>query len=192
MSSSDPEHDGSADPEQPSTPKPDPLDVDSAFAAIIAGWADAPTSGAWPAEEDITSGRHRRDGSTDRVGEADGSGEPDTGRADDGLDDDALTRSGGPLIPSLDGPFIDPPELEPEGFVPPDPPPLPRGDVISWLAWAGVVGGPLFLLAAVIAWQDAPQILVLTAIAGFVGGFIVLVSRMPKHRDEDDDNGAVV
>jgi hypothetical protein len=186
MSSSDPEHDGGPDAEHPSTPEPDPLDVDSAFAAIIAGWADAPTSGNWPAEEDLSSGRHRRaDDPSGRSIESDDD-------ADDEPDDDSLAPAGGPLIPSIGAHHADRPEEEPEAFVPPDPPPLPRGDVVSRLAWAGVLGGPVFLLTAVIGWRSAPPILVLAAIAGFVGGFVALVSRMPKHRDDDDDNGAVV
>jgi hypothetical protein len=182
MSSSDPEHDGGPDAEHPSTPEPEPLDVDSAFAAIVAGWSDAPTSTTWPAEEDLSSGRHRR--ADDPSGGFD--------EADDDQDDSSLALAGGPLIPSLGGQHVDRPDEESEGFVPPEPPPLPRGDVVSRLAWAGVLGGPVFLLTAVIGWRTAPPVLVLTAIAGFVGGFVVLVSRMPKHRDDDDDNGAVV
>jgi hypothetical protein len=189
MSSSDPEHDDVPDPEPAPTPEPDPLDVDSAFAAIIAGWADAPSTGSWPAEEDLTSGRHRR--MDDPRGARAGASDQDDG-GDDDPDDDSLALAGGPLIPSLSGPLAEPLDDEPEGFVPPDPPPLPRGDVVSRLAWAGVIGGPIFLLTAVIGWRTAPQILVLTAVAGFVGGFVVLVSRMPKHRSDDDDDGAVV
>jgi hypothetical protein len=186
MSSSDPEHDGGPDAEHPSTPEPDPLDVDSAFAAIIAGWAEAPTSGSWPAEEDLGSGRHRR--ADDPSGS---SIEPDDDGEDE-PDDDGPALAGGPLLPSLGAHHADRPEDEPDSFVPPDPPPLPRGDVVSRLAWAGVLGGPVFLLTAVIGWRSAPPVLVLTAIAGFVGGCVVLVSRMPKHRSDDDDEGAVV
>jgi hypothetical protein len=181
VSSSDPEHDGGPDAEHPSTPKPDPLDVDSAFAAIIAGWADSPTTGSWPSQEDLSVGRHRRMDEPD----------DDTGPGrDDILDADALTSVGGPLIPSMATPDVDEPD-DADAFVPPDPPPLPRGDVISRLAWAAVLGGPAFLLVVVLAWRHAPQPLILTALVAFVGGFITLVYRMPKHRDDDDD-GAVV
>lgn len=199
MSSSDPERDGGPDAEQPpsGTDGRVPLDIDTAFAAIVAGWADDNT-GDWPAEEDLSSGRHRRsDDPADSPGPA-GPGSSadsaDPGGADEGLDgDNAVVYTGAPigaLLPSLGIPELDDPDIG--GFVPPIPPPIPRGDLISRLAWAGVMGGPTFLLAAVIAWRTAPQILVLAAVGAFVGGFVVLVSRMPKHRADDDDDGAVV
>jgi hypothetical protein len=187
VSSSDPEQDGGPDAEHPSTPEPDPLDVDSAFAAIIAGWADAPTTGSWPADEDLTVGRHRR---VDDPSGDDSDDDPSPGRDDPA--DISLTPAGGPLIPSLELPGAERLEEEPEGFVPPDPPPIPRGDLVSRLAWAGLVLGPAFLLFTAFVWTQAPQYLVLGAIGAFVGGFVTLVSRMPTHRDDDGDDGAVV
>ena len=189
MTAGDPEHDGGPDAEKPPTPSPEPeppLDVDSAFAAIVAGWADE-SPPTWPADEDLTQGRHRRVDDPERR-----TTEP-PGRHQE-RDDDELALSGsGSFVPSVEQPD-DGPEDEigrADAFVPPDPPPLPRGDAFTMLAWAGVIAGPIFLLISVI-WQDAPQPLVLTALAGFVGGFVTLVSRMPKHRDDDDDDGAVV
>ena len=196
MSASDPEHDGSPDAEHPSSPEPDPLDVDSAFAAIIAGWADAPTTGNWPAEEDLAVGRHRRvDDGNDLPGAPKGPAnrgtDPDQNRDDD-PDVDSLTLAAGPLMPfSLSPPQLREPDDEAGAFVPPEPPPLPRGDLISRLAWAGVLGGPVFLLIVVLGFRNAPQALIVAALGGFVAGFITLVARMPKHRDDDDD-GAVV
>jgi hypothetical protein len=176
VSTSDPEQDGGTDAEHPSTPKPDPLDVDSAFAAIIAGWADSPSTGSWPTEEDLTVGRHRLTG--------DG--------PDDEVQYELLTPTGNPLVPALDLP-VEEDEPEPDAFVPPEPPPLPRGDLVGWMAWIGVIAGPLFLLVVVIGWRGAPQLLVVAALLAFVGGFITLVSRMPKNRDDDDySDGAVV
>jgi hypothetical protein len=183
---------GGPDAENPSsTPEqPDPLDVDAAFAAIIAGWADD-TPGNWPAEEDVPAGgRHRRD-------------DPAQTETDDGATSNSSQdgpagsgREDGPLIPSLDLPLDEPIELRAETkadrYAPPEPPPLPRGDALSRLAWAGVIGGPIFLLITVIIWRTAPQLLVLASVAAFVAGFITLVARMPKHRSDDDDDGAVV
>jgi hypothetical protein len=189
MTAGDPEHDGGPDAEhQPPTPEPEPLDIDSAFAAIVAGWADESPS-TWPAEEDLTQGRHRRVDDPDAT-----AGDP-PGRHQE-RDDDELALSGpggGSLVPSVDQPEEGPEDDigRADAFVPPDPPPLPRGDAFTMLAWAGVTIGPLFLLISVI-WQSAPQVLVLTALAAFVGGFVTLVARMPKHRDDDDDDGAVV
>lgn len=78
-----------------------------------------------------------------------------------------------------------------ERFVPPEPPPLPRGDLPSRLAWAGVLGAPLFFLVCALFWRDVPGLLVVAGIVAFVAGFGALVVRMPVSRDGDDD-GAVV
>jgi hypothetical protein len=79
-----------------------------------------------------------------------------------------------------------------ERYVPPDPPPL-GGDIVSRLSWAAVLGGPLFLVFAVLFWRELPHLLMLAALAAFVGGFVALVARMPRDRDPgDDDDGAVV
>lgn len=77
-----------------------------------------------------------------------------------------------------------------EGFVPPEPPPLPRGDLVSRLAWGGALGAPLFLLIAALFWRDAPEWLVGAAVVAFVAGFVALVVRMPDRSDDED--GAVV
>jgi hypothetical protein len=188
MSAGDPEHDGGPDAEHPpSAPEPKPLDVDSAFAAIVAAWSDE-TPTTWPADEDLTQGRHRQVDDPNRR-----TIDP-PGRHQERDDDEfALSGSGGPVVPSVEQPEDGPEDTigEADAFVPPEPPPLPRGDAFTMLAWAGVVLGPLFLVISVI-WQNAPQALVLTSLAGFVGGFVTLVARMPKHREDDDDDGAVV
>ena len=188
MTAGDPEHDGGPDAEHPTpTPEPEPLDIDSAFNAIVAAWGEeAPVT--WPADEDLTGGRHRR------VDDPNGRATDPPGRHQE-RDDDELALSGpGSLVPSVEEPE-DGPEDDigrADAFVPPDPPPLPRGDLISRLAWAGVIAGPVFLVISVIAWQNPPTILALTALGAFAGGFVTLVARMPKNRDEDDDDGAVV
>ena len=69
---------------------------------------------------------------------------------------------------------------------------MPRGDLITRLAWAGVIGRAGVPAGRGDRLADAPQMLVLTALAGFVGGFVILVARMPQDRDDDDDDGAVV
>jgi len=79
-----------------------------------------------------------------------------------------------------------------EGYVPPEPPPLPRGDLITRLAWGAVIGGPLFLLVAALTWRTLPSLLLLLALLAFVGGFVTLVARMPHDPPDDPDDGAVV
>lgn len=78
-----------------------------------------------------------------------------------------------------------------EGYQPPEPPPLPRGDVAGVLAWAAVLLGPLFLLLAGLFWREASPLWLGLAVVAFVGGFVALVMRLPSHRDpDDDDDGA--
>jgi hypothetical protein len=100
---------------------------------------------------------------------------------DDGLDvDDQAEKPSGP-----------PAEVE-DHFVPPPPPPLPRGDRVSRLAWAGVLGAPVFLVVTVaFGWQLPPWVTTLAVIALFVG-FATLVTRLRGHDPHDPDDGAVV
>jgi hypothetical protein len=79
-----------------------------------------------------------------------------------------------------------------ERFVPPEPPPITSTDLASRLAWLGVLGGPLLLLLAALTWSRLPTLVVLMALSAFVGGFITLVARLPRDRDDGPDDGAVV
>lgn len=79
-----------------------------------------------------------------------------------------------------------------EHFVPPEPPPLPRADLITWAAWAGAVGAPIVLLAMT-ALGLSSGLLAAAAVTAFVGGIAVLITRMSSSRDPfDPDDGAVV
>ena len=211
-------HDGNG--EQPVRPGDDgepELDIDSAFAAIVAGWGDDDAGsqpGSWPVAEDVDTpggaagsptalpaspvqpgaagegAAAREDAREGDQDEEDGPGRPD---GDPVLP--AIVLGGGSLTSSTIGPRdSDPnaPAPAEEGFVPPEPPPIPRGDLMTRLLWGGAIGGPLFLLVAAIAWRDAPRMLILAAVAAFVGGFVMLVVRMPHDREDDDDDGAVV
>ena len=80
-----------------------------------------------------------------------------------------------------------------EHFVPPDPGPVLGGDPLLTMAWCAAAGVPVFLLVVLVAWRDAPPVLLQAAAALFVVGVGVLVWRMPHRRDpDDDDTGAVV
>ncbi|MEP7193296.1 MAG: hypothetical protein ABI903_10560 [Actinomycetota bacterium] len=74
-----------------------------------------------------------------------------------------------------------------EHFEPPPVTPLPAGDLQFWAIIAGMTGGPLLLLYLVFFDREASSYWILAAIAMSVGGFAMLVSRMPGHRDDDDD-----
>ncbi len=77
-------------------------------------------------------------------------------------------------------------------FVPPDAPPITSTDLVSRLAWLGVLGGPLLLLVAALVSHTLPTLVVLAALGGFIGGFVTLVARLPRDRHDDGDDGAIV
>ena len=77
-------------------------------------------------------------------------------------------------------------ELE-EHFEPPPVTPLPAGDLQFWAIIAGMTCGPLLLLYLVFFNRNASSYWILIAIGLSVGGFAMLVSRMPGQHDEDDD-----
>lgn len=157
---------------------PQDLDVDRQFAAIVAQWAsEAPEPGpATPGGPGpVTDPRD-----VDSAAEEDAASRP-------------LPREHPPVEPVLPMPWAAPAPDEEivGGFVPPDPPPLPRGDLVFRLAWAGVIGGPLVVLAVVLLRWDVSSLLVPGGIVAFLAGFVTLIVRLPTERDEDDD-GAVV
>ncbi len=78
------------------------------------------------------------------------------------------------------------PEYE-EHFEPPPIAPLPVGDLQFWAIIAGMCGGPLLLLYLVLFSRDAGSGWMLTAIAMSVGGFALLISRLPRDHEDDDD-----
>lgn len=80
-------------------------------------------------------------------------------------------------------------ELE-EHFEPPPIAPLPAGDLQFWGILVGMCGGPLLLLYLLFFNRDAGSSWMLTAIGLSVGGFVLLVSRLPRDHQDDDDDGA--
>jgi hypothetical protein len=158
-----------------------PLDVEAAFADIVAHWDDKGRTpvGSWPVQEDL--------GPT-IIGDDLTDDEP-------GIEDETPASGSSytvPLAPADWVPRVPEPTVE-EGYVPPDPPPLPRGDLIGWFAWTAVIGGPLFLLLASQVWTDIGRIWIMLAVLAFIAGFAAIVARLPSSRNDDDpDDGAVV
>jgi hypothetical protein len=72
-------------------------------------------------------------------------------------------------------------------FEPPPVSPLPAGDLQFWAIIVGMCGGPLLLLYLVLFNRDASSYWILIAITMSVGGFALLVSRIPGHHGDDDD-----
>lgn len=80
---------------------------------------------------------------------------------------------------------------EDEHFVPPQPPPLPKPPPDRMLAWVGLFGVPMLVLAAVVLGLSFPSWLSVLLLGWFVGGFVFLVATM-RPRPDDPDDGAVV
>ena len=77
-------------------------------------------------------------------------------------------------------------------FVPPVPAPIPRGDRVQRLAWAGVIAPPIALIiVAIMSWRPSDEIIFL-AVVTFVAGFVTLIARMRGHHPNDPDDGAVI
>lgn len=77
-------------------------------------------------------------------------------------------------------------------FVPPQPPPLPRGDLVSRLAWAGVIVPPAVVVVAGLASIQVPTNIMAFLALAFIVGFGTLVSRLRGHHPSDPDDGAVL
>ncbi|WP_432495107.1 hypothetical protein [Kineococcus auxinigenes] len=188
------------------------LDVDAAFAEIVARWEDegpgdrSPGPGA-SGQDDAASGTggapdDEGAGPRDEAGREQ-SAAPGAGPGAPSRPEGRTVRPARPLPPAPredvpDGPprrTAEPEELRDldagERFVPADPAPLPR-DLVGWAAWAAVVGAPLFLLLVALTQRDAPALVTVATAVVFVAGFATLVVRLPRSRDDDDDDGAVV
>ncbi|HEX3003765.1 MAG TPA: hypothetical protein VHO27_06115 [Angustibacter sp.] len=177
-------------------------DLDAAFAEIIAGWdtettdpvprwpaaedtdADAPPSDASPGGSSMEQIRYVRDHGLPTPQPAP---EPAPEPTDDGTDDGAR-----PVAPAPGPRDWELAEAGDDHYQPPDPPPLPRTDLFTGLAWAGVLLGPVFLLCAGLFWRDVSRLWLGLAALAFIAGFVVLVLRLPSARDDGDDDGAVV
>lgn len=95
-----------------------------------------------------------------------------------------------PSVPAAPPP---PAPADPEDtFVPPEPPPLPKLDLIGRLAWGGALGGPLLLFAGVLAPGVIGPAVVTMGVLAFVAGFLTLVLRSPHEPEDGWDDGSVV
>lgn len=79
-----------------------------------------------------------------------------------------------------------------EEFVPAELPSLAGADPAIVVSWIGAAGGPIFLVIAAIFWRSIPLFGVLGVIAAFLAGTGYLLYRLPKNRDHDSGDGAVV
>jgi len=79
-----------------------------------------------------------------------------------------------------------------DSFVPEELPSLAGTEPAIVLSWIGAAGGPLFLVIAAIFWRAIPLFAVFGVIAAFLAGTGYLLFRLPKNRDHDSGDGAVV
>ncbi len=147
-------------------------------------------------------------GDTDEEPRPDAPAEPGTPPSDPSGADDAGRGSGsGPAVTYPVAPWVSArPARELSGrdwspgeddesdhFVPPEPGPVLGGDPLLTMAWLGAAGVPIGLLVVLIVWRGAPTVLLQAAGVVFLLSCLLLVWRMPHHRDDDDAGpGAVV
>jgi hypothetical protein len=81
---------------------------------------------------------------------------------------------------------------EHDHFVPPEPPPIPKGTPARRIAWAGLFGSPLLMVLAVVFGWAFPTWLSMLLVAAFVGGFVFLIATMPRDGGDGWGDGAVV
>ncbi|MGD6751479.1 hypothetical protein [Streptomyces sp. BH105] len=189
-----------------------PSDEDAAWAEIVAGYGEEPPDppGAKPFKsvEDLALLEPETNDAPGQPSDAErGAAKKDEPEPDQNRDQGGQRPLGssvsfapnlapGPRDHSAPEPSDDDFDGGDEGhFVPPEPPPLPEGDVTARFAWLAVVGGPVLLLLAVLLGWDMTWWLATLCIGGFLGGFGTLVARMSPGDDEDGDDpgrGAVV
>jgi hypothetical protein len=157
--------------------------VDRAFAEMVAGYhltaerpVVEPVEPVPPAEPDP------QPATSDQPAETARSGDPDAHWADEH-----------PLFHFVVDPEPRPPVPEPAAprYVPDPLPPLPAPAVPAVLGWIGIAWAALVVLAAAFGLRF-PSWVGWLAVLGFVGGFVILVTRLPRHRSPDAGDGAVL
>jgi hypothetical protein len=160
----------------------EPLDVEAAWAGIVAGFNDRvdSTAARWPAAEDLA------DSDDDR--------EPDEAPLPfrpAGMH--TADESPPSLLDALDTFGADLPD-EDEGYTPPPPPPLPRPSGPTVLAILAVIGGLVVFFSPGLL-PVSNNLALLIGFAALLTGVVTLIWRLRSGDDEDDDpddDGAVV
>lgn len=141
----------------------------------------------WPAAENVDA--EAADSSMADGDASAGRGDSPAGSGDAGAGKDGDALAGQDGRPTTHRPSDHDQEAH---FVPPSPPPLPRTDLITRLAWLCVLGTPVFFLLAVIVGRPVSGLLGALGAGAFIGGFVLLVLRLRGHDPYDPDDGAVV
>ena len=154
--------------------------VDRAFADLVAGFhltAERPDP---PSEQ---SHSREQPGDDPAATEA----EPQPSARNDAI---PLTRREEPFSFQPPSPTAEPPRPD-DTFVPEPPLPLPRPAWPVLVAWIAMGYAVLAVLAAAMGLR-LPSWAGWLALLGFVGGFGLLVTRLPRHRPPDAGDGAVL
>jgi hypothetical protein len=178
-----------ADRPEPMPPE-DPdhrLDIDAAFAEIVAHWEPTP-----PGQPE---GQPERPAEVEapQAPEAEAAPDEPPGATPPGRDDEALRELFRPAW--QEEPLHTSASWDDEGhFVPPPPPPLPAVEPRRKLAWGALLAGPLVALLSFVLSVRVADWAVAGLVLGFVGGFVYLVATMRASRDEGwpGDDGAVL
>lgn len=81
---------------------------------------------------------------------------------------------------------------DPDAFVPPDPPPVPRGTPLRRAAWFGMLGVPALVVALLLVGLEPPRFLLGCLLAWFLAGAVYLFATMRRTDDDGWGDGAVV
>jgi hypothetical protein len=163
------------------TPPEDPdhrLDIDAAFAEIVAHWEPSAPEETEPDPEPVAEEPTPR---------------PAPAPAPEPRDDETLRELFRPAW--QEEPHHSEASWDDEGhFVPPPPPPLPPVEPRRKLAWGALLAGPLVALLSFALGVRLPGWATVGLVMGFVGGFVYLVATMRATRDEGwpGDDGAVL
>lgn len=156
--------------------EPSDSEIDRRFAELTAGWTTEPSQ------------------VEDRPGDRDG-GSAHAVRAEDEAapPPPAPEREEAPESSALRGPrdYAVADELD-DGFTPPEPEPLASADPLLVAAWLSAVGGPIAFIVILIVWSNAPALVWLSTLAVTLLGWAVVIWRLPRTREDTDDDGAVV
>lgn len=172
---------------------PDGFDDDAIFADIIAHLNDdepGPEQPVMPVTDDAHTDERALDQKPGEAGQSVDTG-PSVEQAPEGATTETTApRRGEPQdVPApqvwraheVDGDGDD------EHFEPPKVNPLPVGDLQFWAILVGMIGGPLLLVYLVFFDRTMSGYWTLAAIGMSVGGFALLVSRLPGNPGDEDD-----
>lgn len=172
---------------------------DEVWAELVASFDETPSGlPPWPVAEDLDGGSDDDPSADGRHDVSSGEGPPDPTQSPRSRSPRLLrpaVREPEELRGASGAPTVGPAPVDPiDHYVPPEPPPLPRLDMVTRLAWCGVVGGPLLVLLVALLRDVLPTSVAVLPVLAFVAGFVTLVARMRERPSDLDgpDDGAVV